>query len=186
MTQQGGEVRTRVQEGSADGTRALTTDQAEFVKGSLAAERQKLLGAMESLDRWNEADQEVFSKFFGEPSDIARAHVREVYGRMLAQNNSYSAQNFRFDPNESAPAYVYRDEPDTIYLGKRFFGLNTESQAAGLIHERSHFDVIAATSHFSNIGPGQLGRIRELPQTEKLGNAQSYGLFPICLGRPCN
>ena len=153
---------------------------ADVFKGALAREHEMISGALDSLDRWDETDQSVFKRFFGEPSDIARAHATEVYGRMLALNESYSPANFQVDPLEPAVAYVDVSDPRTITVSDRFFGLGQDSQAATLIHEMSHFNVIGATMDFT--AAGDVTGLLRLTQTRALGNAQSYAVYGAISG----
>jgi len=76
-------------------------------------------------------------------------------------------------------AYVYPNDPYKIYLCKVFWQVNltgTDSQAGTLIHEMSHFDVVAATDDYVY---GQTGAI-SLAKTDPdlaVNNADSHEYF---------
>ena len=112
---------------------------------ALKAERKVLENVLEALKRWDPQDQARFKEWFGEATPIARAHVQEVFTRMLQQNRTYSSDNVRFESRRNRRAI--RGSPGPVHdhgfaelLDKKLQG--ELSQAATFIHERSHFESI--------------------------------------------
>lgn len=163
--------------------RVLTADESKTVARALQAEKQKLAQSLQAIDRWNTTDQDLFAKVFRESTEVARGHVKAVFDRMVLQNQCYAADNSRVDSADPGIAYVHGDDPETIYLTSRFFDLAEASQAATLIHERSHFDSVASTDDFSK--PAETALMLDLPETKALANAQSYAVYASCIGRSC-
>lgn len=67
-----------------------------------------------------------------------------------AISNAFNTQNVKFDCGckKTYYAYVYPSQPYTIYLCKAFWTApmtGTDSKAGTLIHEMSHFNVVAGT-----------------------------------------
>lgn len=65
--------------------------------------------------------------------------------------SAFSTKSFTFycDCNESNYAYVYADQPYKVHLCNHFWTaptLGTDSKAGTLVHEASHFTVVAATA----------------------------------------
>jgi len=93
--------------------------------------------ALESLDRWNEADRKNFREWFGDDSEEARQEMRQKY---LALKEKLSRVDFD-DTTFDGFAYVYKPG-NTVHLGKAFWKaprLGTDSKAGVLVHESSHF-----------------------------------------------
>jgi len=94
---------------------------------------------------------ERYNVWFGAPSNTRQSTVKTHL------NNIYSAldtQNVSFDCTctESAYAYVYPSEPHKIYLCNAFWSApvtGTDSQAGTLVHEVSHFTIVANTDDYA-------------------------------------
>jgi peptidyl-Lys metalloendopeptidase len=90
---------------------------------------------------------ERYRTWFGAPDSARQSTVTTHF------SNIYSAldtQNVAFDCTctQSYFAYVYPSQPYTIYLCNSFWTANvsgTDSQAGTLVHEMSHFTVVAGT-----------------------------------------
>ncbi len=88
-----------------------------------------------------------YSTWFGAADSsrqsTVKTHFRNIY-------NVLNTENITFDCscNEDFIAYVYPSEPYTIYLCNDFWNIatsGTDSKSGTLIHETSHFEVVAHT-----------------------------------------
>lgn len=94
---------------------------------------------------------ERYYTWFGVPDNNRQSTVTTHF------NNIYSAldtENISFDCtcNESYYAYVYPSQPYVIYLCNAFWtasATGTDSQAGTLVHETSHFTVVAGTDDYA-------------------------------------
>ncbi len=71
------------------------------------------------------------------------SHFTAISGAMNTAGITFDCSSKR-----NVYAYVYPNLPYTIYLGKVYWtapGIGTDSQAGTLIHEMSHFDIVANT-----------------------------------------
>jgi peptidyl-Lys metalloendopeptidase len=98
-----------------------------------------------------------------------------------AISNAMQTAGITFDcsSNQNVYAYVYPNRPYTIYLGKVYWtapAVGTDSQAGTLIHEMSHFDVVAGTD---DVVYGQTGaRSLAISDPAKaITNADSHEYF---------
>ena len=107
--------------------------------------------ARNSRDTMNSADAntvgERYNTWFGAPNSSRQSTVTSHF------NNIYSAldtQNITFDCtcSDSYYAYVYPNQPYTVYLCNAFWTApanGTDSQAGTLVHEIAHFNIVANT-----------------------------------------
>jgi len=94
---------------------------------------------------------ERYSIWFGSPNNTRQSTVKTHF------NNIYSAldtQNIAFDctcTKVSVYAYVYPSQPYKVYLCNSFWDApvtGTDSQAGTLVHEVSHFTIVAGTDDY--------------------------------------
>jgi peptidyl-Lys metalloendopeptidase len=93
-----------------------------------------------------------FTKWFGPGSRASWATIKTNF---TAISSAFDTQQLVYDcstcpagPNASAYAYVFANQPYKIYLCNAFWAapaLGTDSKAGTLIHEMSHFTVVAGT-----------------------------------------
>ncbi len=99
-------------------------------------------------------------------------------------NNIYSAltsQPFTFDCSctDSAYAYVYPTQPYKIYLCKAFWSApntGTDSKAGTIIHETSHFNVVAGTDDWA-YGQTAAHNLAVSNPSRAVDNADSHEYF---------
>lgn len=109
-------------------------------------------------------------------------------GRAATVNTNFTAIRDAFETkplridcacNENYFAYVYPAQPYTIYVCKAFWTApltGTDSRGGTLLHELSHFDVVAATDDhvYGQQGAGELART---DPARAVNNADSHEYF---------
>lgn len=104
-----------------------------------------------------------------------------VTSHFNAISNAFNTAGINFDCKckQNYYAYVYPDQPYNIYLCKVFWQAppsGTDSKAGTLIHEMSHFNIVAGTD---DVVYGQAGA-RNLADTDPnaaITNADSHEYF---------
>ena len=93
----------------------------------------------------------AYTTWFGAYDSSSYSSVTDDYVKIYS---AYSVKTFVFDCGckESHYAYVYANRPYQVYLCNFFWNapaLGTDSKAGTLIHEASHFTVVAATQDYA-------------------------------------
>lgn len=117
---------------------------------------------------------EWFGKFTTDRLAIAHEHFDNL-------TDAFSTQPLTLDCKCKKPyyAYVYPAEPYKIYLCRVFWSapaLGTDSQAGTLIHEMSHFTVVAGTADWA-YGQTAASALAETDPDKALDNADSHEYF---------
>ena len=87
--------------------------------------------------------------------------------------------NFNCTCTDSAYAYVYSNQPYTIYLCNAFWNApstGTDSKAGTLIHEMSHFSVVAGTDDWA-YGQSAARNLAIRSPKRAVDNADSHEYF---------
>jgi peptidyl-Lys metalloendopeptidase len=87
--------------------------------------------------------------------------------------------NFHCDCTSSAYAYVYTNQPYNIHLCNAFWNApasGIDSTAGTLVHEMSHFTVVAGTSDYA-YGTSACQRLATKNPTKAINNADSHEYF---------
>jgi peptidyl-Lys metalloendopeptidase len=156
---------------------ACTEDQQSLL---VSAREQAKIYANESssyLDRIS-SGTERYIEWFGAYSNGRHATVGAHFSAIA---NAMTNAGITFDCKCKQPyyAYVYPNQPYNIYLCKVFWQAplsGTDSKAGTLIHEMSHFDVVAGTD---DVVYGQAGA-RDLADSDPdlaITNADSHEYF---------
>ncbi len=120
-----------------------------------AAHNEAIAMAEESTAIMNNASEMTqgkrYTTWFGVPNSNRQSTVTSHYNKIYSALDN---QDIGFDCscNENYYAYVYNSEPYTIYLCNAFWyapRTGTDSQAGTLIHEMSHFTVVAGTEDYA-------------------------------------
>jgi RHS repeat-associated protein len=178
------------------GQRNLNAAEGQLLRTQvLPLERETLRVTLDKLAAWAPQERGLVRTWFGEDSEMVRAHVTAVLDAAKAQSERYTEANFawRYFPESedcNGWACVNPEKDTSIYLTPRFFSegaADAKSQAIALVHERTHFNSVGATSDITGTG-GQLRfwQTRSLARyspPEALANAQSYALFVACSTR---
>lgn len=129
---------------------ACSSKQANTIKAALpqavkiADEARKALSNAPSGDRPN---ARRYREWFGNYDPARYDNVNTNYDKIwdaLANKDL----TFTCDDKETAYAYVYPSKPYEIYLGQAFWKAplaGTDSQGGAILHEMSHFYVVAST-----------------------------------------
>lgn len=148
---------------AVDAGRAMTVDAHDYLAG--AAQPGKGLGAR-------------YLTWFGAP-DAARAAA--VGANIAAIRDAFENKPLKIDCGCNADyfAYVYPAQPYTIYVCKAFWTApltGTDSRGGTLLHELSHFDVVAGTDDhvYGQQGAAELART---DPARAVRNADSHEYF---------
>lgn len=90
-----------------------------------------------------------------------------------------AAVRFNCTCTDSAYAYVYPTQPYTIYLCNAFWSApstGTDSKAGTLVHEMSHFNVVASTDDWAYGQTAAKSLARSNP-SRAIDNADSHEYF---------
>jgi peptidyl-Lys metalloendopeptidase len=104
-----------------------------------------------------------------------------VKSHFLNIRNAMDTASVRFNCSctDSAYAYVYPTQPYTIYLCNAFWtapSTGTDSKAGTLVHEMSHFNVVAATDDWA-YGQTAAKNLARTNTTKAVDNADSHEYF---------
>jgi peptidyl-Lys metalloendopeptidase len=119
-----------------------------------------------------------YTTWFGKYSSSNYSTVRNNFSAITSAMNTASV-TFNCNCTDSAYAYVYSNQPYTIYLCNAFWSApatGTDSKAGTLVHEMSHFSVVAGTADYAY---GQTAAKRLALQNPKraIKNADSHEYF---------
>jgi peptidyl-Lys metalloendopeptidase len=119
-----------------------------------------------------------YTTWFGTYNSSRYSTVKSHY---LNIRNAMDTASVRFNCSctDSAYAYVYPTQPYTIYLCNAFWSApstGTDSKAGTLVHEMSHFNVIAATDDWA-YGQTAAKSLARTNTTRAIDNADSHEYF---------
>ncbi|MBS1795747.1 MAG: peptidase M35 [Acidobacteria bacterium] len=119
-----------------------------------------------------------YTTWFGTYSSSRYSTVRSHFSSISnAMNNA--AVNFNCTCTDSAYAYVYPTQPYKIYLCNAFWSApstGTDSKAGTLVHEMSHFNVVASTDDWAYGQTAAKSLARSNP-SRAIDNADSHEYF---------
>jgi peptidyl-Lys metalloendopeptidase len=104
----------------------------------------------------------------------ARNHFNSIHSALSSQPFT-----FRCDCNDSAYAYVYPNQPYTVYLCNAFWSApatGTDSKAGTIVHETSHFNVVAGTDDWA-YGQSAAHSLATSNPSRAVDNADSHEYF---------
>lgn len=112
---------------------------------------------------------------------FSSARHNTVTNNFNAISNAFNTAGINFDCKCKQPyyAYVYPNQPYNIYLCKYFWLAplaGTDSKAGTLIHEMSHFDVVAGTDDFVYGQTGAMNLASTNPN-DAIKNADNHEYF---------
>ena len=154
---------------------------SSLVSLALADQRQLLLARQADLERWNEADQKHFRKWFGTTSDEAREQIYERIRILTLLNKEYAVGNFRrvVPSRPGLFAFVKPADPSRIFVDKAFVlaPLTGENSRPGtLTHEMSHFVLAGGTKDIA-YGIANCKFLARKNPALALANADSFEFF---------
>ncbi|WP_394828437.1 M35 family metallo-endopeptidase [Pendulispora albinea] len=107
--------------------------------------------------------------------DVVKGHFANI-------QSAFDSKPFTFDCStctSNSFAYVYKDEPYTVYLCGSFWGAprtGTDSKAGTIVHETSHFAVVADTDD-NAYGQGDCKSLAKSSPSQARANADSHEYF---------
>jgi len=119
-----------------------------------------------------------YTTWFGAYNSSRYNTVRNNFTAITSAMNNASV-TFNCTCTDSAYAYVYSNQPYTIYLCNAFWSApatGTDSKAGTLVHEMSHFTVVAGTSDYA-YGQTAAKRLASTNPKRAIKNADSHEYF---------
>lgn len=119
-----------------------------------------------------------YTTWFGTYNSSRYSTVRSHFSNIRNQMDN-AAITFNCTCTDSAYAYVYPNQPYTIYLCNAFWSApstGTDSKAGTLVHEMSHFNVVAGTDDWAYGQTAAKNLARSNP-TRAVDNADSHEYF---------
>ena len=121
----------------------------------------------------------AYKTWFGRYTAPRYNRVLQVYANVFTVAHEYTV-TFHCDCDEEGTyAYVYSDEPFHIHLCPLFWEsptIGTDSQAGTLIHETSHFDIVAANDDYV-YGQSSCKKLASRDPNRAVFNADNYEYF---------
>ncbi len=119
-----------------------------------------------------------YTKWFG---TYTAARYTTVTNNMLAIHNALANKTITFhcDCNENYYAYVYPSKPYHVYLCKLFWSApstGTDTKFGTIVHEVSHFTVVAGTDDHA-YGQSSCATLATNNPSQAIDNADSYEYF---------
>jgi peptidyl-Lys metalloendopeptidase len=139
-----------------------------------AAARDALQGAV----GWARPNAPRYREWFG-IFDKSRFDTVCAHYANIADALANKTVTFLCDCTDSAYAYVYPSKPYEIHLCKAFWAApltGSDSQAGTLVHETSHFNVVAGTDDHS-YGQSACRALAKNTPSEAIDNADSHEYF---------
>lgn len=119
-----------------------------------------------------------YTTWFGTYNATRYNTVRNNFGNIKNAMDNASV-TFNCSCTDSAYAYVYSNQPYTIYLCNAFWSapaLGTDSKAGTLVHEMSHFTVVAGTADYA-YGQTAAKRLASTNPKRAINNADNHEYF---------
>lgn len=121
----------------------------------------------------------AYKTWFGRYTASRYGTVMDIYANVYTVFHDYTVEFHCDCDEEDTYAYVYSDRPFEIYLCGLFWEsptIGTDSQAGTLIHETSHFDIVAGTDDYA-YGQGSCKRLASRDPNRAIFNADNYEYF---------
>jgi peptidyl-Lys metalloendopeptidase len=121
----------------------------------------------------------AYKTWFGRYTASRYSTAMQIYANVYTVFSDYTV-TFHCDcDEEDTYAYVYPDQPFEIYLCGLFWDsptIGTDSQAGTLIHETSHFDIVAGTDDYV-YGQSACKKLASKDPNRAVFNADNYEYF---------
>lgn len=121
----------------------------------------------------------AYKTWFGRYTAPRYNRVLQTYANVFTVFHEYTVEFHCDCDEEDTWAYVYPDFPFEVYLCPLFWESPTigiDSQAGVLIHETSHFDVVAGTDDYT-YGQSSCKRLASRDPNRAVFNADNYEFF---------
>ncbi len=136
-------------------------------------------GAYNYLNTTTPSGTARYTTWFGSFTSSRWSTAKTHYSKI---KSAFDTQDFTFDcscTDSGTYAYVYPDEPYTVYLCGAFWSApqtGTDSKGGTLVHETSHFTVTAGTQD-NAYGQSACKSLAKSSPTQALNNADSHEYF---------
>lgn len=158
------------------------SEQVEIRAAAEVAERlaKEARAGLQGLSDGERASSPRYDRWFGAYDavrfDTVLEHFDSIERTLGAQETEFDC---RCDEADSVFAYVFPNQPYTVHLCPAFWAANidgTDSRAGTIVHELSHFTIIAGTD---DIAYGQRGAqsLAGADPTQAINNADSHEYF---------
>lgn len=133
---------------------------------------------LSSLPETSRPTDSAYRTWFGEYTSSRYSTVQSHFNAIYS---AFNTQTFTFhcDCTDSAYAYVYTNQPYNVHLCNAFWNapsLGIDSKAGTLVHEASHFTVVAGTSDYA-YGTSACQRLATSNPKKAINNADSHEYF---------
>lgn len=120
----------------------------------------------------------LYKTWFGTYTSSRFSTVKSHFTNL---KSTFASKTFTFDCSctENAYAYVYPTQPYKVYLCKAFWSapaMGRDSKAGTLVHETSHFNVVAATQDYV-YGETAAKNLARTSPTKAVKNADNHEYF---------
>jgi peptidyl-Lys metalloendopeptidase len=162
--------------GSTSFTKCTTSQQADLTTARANASTYAA-NALSYLNSINSSTQR-YAYWFGTYSSANDTKVTSNFSKISSAMDTASV-TFNCGCKKSAYAYVYSNQPYTIYLCRAFWtapALGTDSKAGTLIHEMSHFTVVAGTNDYA-YGQSAAHNLALTNVSQAIANADNHEYF---------
>lgn len=138
----------------------------------------KALNYLNGVPAANRPTDTAYKTWFGA---YLASRYSTVQSHYTAIHSAFATKTVEFycDCNDSAYAYVYSNQPYKIHLCNAFWNapnLGIDSKAGTLVHEMSHFNVVAGTSDYA-YGTSACQRLASTNPKKAVNNADSHEYF---------
>ncbi len=174
-------------------TKVIEADSADAVSGSTtftscsSSRQSSLLTARNNASTYSANSYNYlaagtvgarYTTWFGTYNSSRYSTVRSHYSNIRSAMDTASVR-FNCSCTDSSYAYVYPTQPYTIYLCNAFWSApstGTDSKAGTLVHEMSHFNVVAGTDDWAYGQTAAKNLARSNP-SRAIDNADSHEYF---------
>ncbi|MES1242629.1 MAG: M35 family metallo-endopeptidase [Acidobacteriota bacterium] len=121
----------------------------------------------------------AYKTWFGRYTAPRYNRVLQVYANVFTVSHDYTVTFYCDCDEEDVYAWVYPDEPFHVHLCPLFWEsptIGTDSQAGTLIHEISHFDIVAGNDDYT-YGQSSCKRLASKDPNRAVYNADNYEYF---------
>jgi peptidyl-Lys metalloendopeptidase len=168
----------RVVSAFALSTSGCTSTRASQVSTAFSSAKSYASSAVSYLTNTTPSGTARYTTWFGTYSSTGWSTIKSHFTSI---NNAFNNQSVIVDCacTDSAYAYVYPSQPYRIYVCNAFWSApntGTDSKAGTLIHEMSHFTVVAGTDDWA-YGQSAAKSLAKSSVTQARDNADSHEYF---------
>jgi peptidyl-Lys metalloendopeptidase len=169
----------RGQAGTISYTGGCTSSEKSQIQSAVSAATNYANSTYSYLSTTTPSGTQRFVKWFGTYSS---SHWSTAKTHFSNEKNAFGSANMSFDcscTDSGTYAYVYPTQPYKFYLCGAFWSApttGTDSKGGTLIHEMSHFNVIAGTQDYV-YGQTAAANLAKKSPTKALNNADNHEYF---------